>query len=121
MFIFNDISSKDFGITIISDNHLDKPKRNIELVQVHGRTGYVVVDNGSYENLSLEIQIAIDATERIDLVTTIEHIYKWLSTNDYKKITFADGVSFSAILTSDIKIDKFNDNVATAKLTFSCF
>ena len=118
IFIFNNNQSDDLGIIITSSNHLDRFKKRREFIQVPGRTGDLVLDDGSYENLELEITCVIEDEDNID--ERLKHIEKWLKTNDYSLLEFDDGVRFSAIYMEMKEMRKIIKNVVECKIVFSC-
>lgn len=118
IFIYNNNQSDDLGIIITSSNHLDRFKKRREFIQVPGRTGDLVLDDGSYENLELEITCVIEDEDNID--ERLDHIEDWLKTNDYSSLEFDDGVRFSAIYMEMREMRKIIKNVVECKLVFSC-
>lgn len=118
IFIFNNNQSDDLGIIITSSNHLDRFKKRREFIQVPGRTGDLVLDDGSYENLELEITCVIEDEDNID--ERLDHIEDWLKTNDYSLLEFDDGVRFSAIYVEMKEMRKIVKNVVECKIVFSC-
>lgn len=118
IFIFNNNQSDDLGIIITSSNHLDRFKKRREFIQVPGRTGDLVLDDGSYENLELEITCVIEDEDNID--ERLDHIEDWLKTNDYSLLEFDDGVRFSAIYMEMKEMRKIIKNVVECKIVFSC-
>ena len=64
-FIYDNISSQDFGIKIKKGgiNNFSSPQRSYEAIQVKGRNGDLIIDNGNYENFTLEIECYLDARE----------------------------------------------------------
>ena len=118
IFIFNNNQSDDLGIIITSSNHLDRFKKRREFIQVPGRTGDLVLDDGSYENLELEITCVIEDEDNID--ERLKHIEKWLKTNDYSLLEFDDGVRFSAIYMEMKEMRKIIKNVVECKIVFRC-
>ena len=118
IFIFNNNQSDDLGIIITSSNHLDRFKKRREFIQVPGRTGDLVLDDGSYENLELEITCVIE--DEYDVDERLDHIEDWLKTNDYSLLEFDDGVRFSAIYMEMKEMRKIIKNVVECKIVFSC-
>lgn len=52
-FMFDGKSSKDFGVYISGTGVFNAPERDVEEIEVPGRNGTIIVDNGRYKNLSL--------------------------------------------------------------------
>lgn len=55
-FIYDNISSQDFGIKIKKGgiNNFSSPQRSYETIQVKGRNGDLVIDNGTMRILHLK-------------------------------------------------------------------
>ena len=87
-FIYDNISSQEFGLKIKKDgiNNFSSPQRSYETIQVKGRNGDLIIDNGNYENFTLEIECYLDVRES-DLNAVSKELKKWLM-NDlkYKKL-----------------------------------
>lgn len=52
-FTFGDIDSRTYGVFISGSGVYDSPKRNYTEVAVAGRNGTLLIDQGSFENISL--------------------------------------------------------------------
>ena len=53
-------SSRDFCLKIKEINNLSSPSRALEVHEVLGRNGELIIDNGNYTNFRLQIQCFID-------------------------------------------------------------
>ena len=62
-FVYDGISSTDFNIVITKTNQLSGPERNIEVIDVDGRDGSLLIDKGNYKSFELEIECSIDASD----------------------------------------------------------
>ncbi|MDK0734736.1 hypothetical protein P7A61_04040 [Clostridium perfringens] len=122
MFAFNNILSTTHEIIVTKDNHLDKAKRNIELIKIPGRTGDLIFDDGSEENLIIVIECVVDATKQCDLNIKIDVIENWLKQDGYKPLVFLeDNTVFNAIFIGEIKPKLIAANLAELTLEFSCY
>lgn len=52
-FVFGDVNTDDYGIYVFSDRVYDAPKRDVDVVEVPGRNGALVFDNGRYEDIEM--------------------------------------------------------------------
>ena len=106
-FIFNGISSKKFGLKLKSSNHLSLPAKKYESISVPGRTGNLIIDDGSKENLQIELECYIDARVNANLPYLSRQIGTWLQDPiGYQTLSFSDGITFKAICTNQIDIDE---------------
>lgn len=120
-FEFDGINSKKYKLEIESSNHLSKPKKKIELISIPGRTGDLVIDDNSYENLQINLECFIDADNKYELKTLVDEINKWLYKNsEYRSLIFEDGTKFLAIPIDGIETDKLISDFADLKISFSC-
>lgn len=101
-FIFNGKSSKEFNIIIKKSNHLSLPSKSIESIKVPGRTGNLIIDDGSKENLEIELEVYIDCRKK-SLKIIRKEISIWLQDSiGYKELIFDDGVRFNAICSNQL-------------------
>lgn len=49
-FIFGDVDTRDYGIVVSNDNGFDSPERDVEEIEIPGRNGTLLLDNGRYKN-----------------------------------------------------------------------
>lgn len=56
-FIYNGISSADLGLYVGGKESFNAPARNIKKISVPGRNGDIVIDQGSYKNISVSYTI----------------------------------------------------------------
>ena len=47
-FIFDGKKSKDFGVYISGNAVYDAPEKDVELIEIPGRDGELIIDNGRY-------------------------------------------------------------------------
>ena len=59
-FTFNGVSSRDFNIKVKQSNHLSIPRKNLEFIEVQGRTDNLIIDEGCREMLDIQLECFID-------------------------------------------------------------
>lgn len=80
---FDGISSKDFGVYINGNQTYNAPARSREVINVPGRNGALLIDNGRYENVDLTYHAFIYR----DFSTNIEGLRNYLlSKTTYKRL-----------------------------------
>lgn len=52
-FIFDGIDSKGYGVYISGSGVYNAPERDIEVIEIHGRNGAYILDNGRFRNITL--------------------------------------------------------------------
>ena len=117
MFEFNGTNLKSLGVIALNSNYLDRFKRNIEKISVPGRTGNLIINNNSYDNLELEIECFLEDRTDIDAkLTTIENYL--LSAKDYSTLKFKNKI-FSAFFIEIKEIKNIVKNAITFKIVFT--
>ena len=117
-FSFNDKSCEYFGLELISSNHLTIPSKKIEIVAIPGRTGSLVIDDGSRENLTIDITCLLQTNSNMQI--QMKHIGDWLlNPIGYCSLNFSDGSRFKAVCIGNIEVSKITNSSAEIKLKFS--
>lgn len=120
-FKFNNISNEKYSLKYKESNHKSKPSKRIEFEAIPGRTGDLIISDGSRENLQLEIICYIDGRKEKDLNELSNEIDQWLNGHEgYKPLIFSDGIKFLAVYTGQINIDTIIKNFGEIRLVFSC-
>ena len=118
-FTFNGVSSRNFNLKVKKSNHLSKAKKRIELIEIPGRTGDLIVSDGSRENLNLEIVVYLDARD-LNTKEYSDRIDEWLNGHEgYKKLIFDDGTILDAIFIGQIDFENIVKNFEEIVLLFS--
>ena len=124
-FILNDKSNRDFNFKIKETNHLLRPKKKLELISIPGRTGDLIIDEGSRENFNLVITGYLDVkgdARELELVEVINELDKWLnSTTGYQTMEFDDGTILKVVFTGDIDPQYIVKNFSEITLEFSAY
>lgn len=106
-FKFNGISSETYGLKIKTSNHLSRPAKKIESISVPGRTGNLIIDDGSKENLQIELTCYVDARKNENLYQISKQIGSWLQDPiGYQLLEFSDGERFNAVCVNQIDINE---------------
>lgn len=58
--MIDDVNTKEFGMQLIDANIHDFPQRDVSLVQVPGRSGDLVLDNGRWVNIDITYKFAVE-------------------------------------------------------------
>ncbi|SCI46183.1 Phage-related protein [uncultured Clostridium sp.] len=122
IFTINNITNKDLNFKIKNSNHLTKPKKKIEIIDIPGRTGALIIDDGSRENFTLKIQGYIDARRNNDLKTICNELDKWLNgTTGYQTMTFDDGTTLKVVFIGEINPEYITRMCGELTLEFSAY
>ena len=121
-FVFNDVSSRTYNLKCKEINHLSFGAKSYETIKIPGRTGNLLIDDGSYENKEVPVIAYLDLRNKTGLQKkeAINGIKTWLiGHTGYKTLTFDDGISYQAIVSSvDVK-ELFNDYLQF-EINFEC-
>ena len=118
-FTFNGTSSGRYGLEVKNSNHLSRPAKKIESISVPGRTGNLIIDDGSKENLQIELECFVDARSNANLPFLTKQIGAWLQDPiGYQTLTMYDGTTFKAICTNQIEVSELVDNFAEISIRF---
>lgn len=84
--VFNGISSEDYRIQVEHPPGYETPERDYEIIHVPGRNGDIVLDKGSYKNVSRKYEIAVASHHR-EFTSQANDISKWLhSASGYARL-----------------------------------
>lgn len=118
-FTFNGTSSEQYGLKVKTSNHLSRPAKKIESIAIPGRTGNLIIDDGSKENLQIELECFVDARSNANLPHLAKQIGAWLQDPiGYQTLTMYDGTTFKAICTNQIDVSELIDNFAEISIRF---
>lgn len=75
-FIFKGKKSTDFGVEIVAFPEIIKPERDIESVEIPGKSGIYHIDNGTYKSYLLSISCCINSFAKNK--QHVDKIISWL-------------------------------------------
>ena len=84
-FTWNGKKSSDFGIIIKHKEIYKAPVRDVDFVEVPGRDGEVILDNGRYRNVDVTYQVRVK-----NVKSKLLEIANWLSAVGYQKLIDSD-------------------------------
>lgn len=127
-FSYNGRDSREFPIYITSKNSFDKPERDISIVEVPGRNGDIIIDNGKFKNLKIDYGLKFVAEnftgwDNYDFVSSYNKISEWLKpTAQYYNLTDSYDPNYyrKACLKSSIKLKQLHYDIGAFNVSFSC-
>lgn len=119
--IFNGRRSDEFGLHISGDGTYSAPQRQTEIITVPGRNGGLIIDNGTFENVSVTYSTTIVR----DLAKNTAALREWLlSTAGYCRLedTYHSDMFRLARYSGGVDFADFTQllRAASVKLTFDC-
>ena len=111
-FTFNGISSTSKNLKCKDISHLSFAVKSYESIKIPGRTGNLIIDDGSYENKAVEVVAYLDLRGKTaaQKKTAINDIKTWLiGPTGYKVLKFDDTIQYQAICKGVEISEVFND------------
>ena len=119
-FIFDGVSSSTFNAYVASSNFLDGASRDIKSVEIPGRSGNVILDNGRYNNFVMVVNVYI----RKDITQNAQDLKAFLLAHCSKYYTFEDSfapdVFRMARFTGEFVVETFDHQGGVFALEFDC-
>lgn len=120
-FAMSNKTNRDFNFKVKKSNHLTKSKKKLEFIDIPGRTGALIIDEGARENFTLVIQGYLDARSS-NLKTVCDELDTWLNgTTGYQTMTFDDGTILQVVFIGEIIPDDIIKNFGELTLEFSAY
>lgn len=122
LIVFNGISSKDVGIEVETFPEYTIPEREYEAIHVPGRNGDVIIDNGTYKNVSRSYDVSI-ATYDIPYHQKMSGVAKWLhSAPGYARLEDSYEPAFYrlAYYNESVSIENLFNEAGKTTINFIC-
>ena len=137
-FTFNNISCKNYNLKCKDISHISFASKSYESIKIPGRTGNLIIDDGSYENKTISIIAYLDIRDipierpivgyngdtpiygenRQDRINNIK---KWLiGHTGYKTLTFDDKFTYNAIVNGEIVFTEMFTDYYEITINFEC-
>lgn len=120
--MFGGVSSKDVGIEVETFPTYDIPERDFEVIHIPGRNGDIILDNGTYKNITRTYQVSI-ATYDISYHQKMAAVARWLcSSPGYLRLEDSYEPDFFryAYYNKKLNIENIFNEAGRAKLEFIC-
>lgn len=119
---FNGVSSADVGIEVEKFPSYDIPEKEYDIIHVPGRNGDIVIDTGTYKNVSRIYEVSI-ATRDIAFHRKMGRVAQWLySASGYARLedSYEPDSYRLAIYNKKVTIENLFNEAGKAKLEFNC-
>ena len=121
---FGNVDSSDYGIFISGESVFNSPERAVEIVTVPGRNGAVVIDQGRYENISVEYPAGVFGDDQTEFRTKLSQFRNALKAQlGYQRLTdtYHPNEYRMGVFVDAIEVDPVRYNTAGEfKLIFNC-
>ncbi len=122
--IFNNVSSEDLGLVVQTPPSYEFPGKDVESTHVIGRNGDVVIDNGSYKNVTRTYNVAVVFRKGTNFVQNANRIVEWLySSKGYARLedTYEPEYFRKAVYNSGgDNLSNYYDEATVIKISFVC-
>ena len=121
-FIFDGYDSRDYGVYITGAAVYNAPARDVEMIDVPGRNGAIMIDRGRFSNITVTYPAAIAATSAADFRDGIAAFRNLLaSRKGYCRLTddYNPGEYREAVYAAGLDVDAIQ-NGGQFEITFEC-
>ena len=78
MFTYKGKSSKDMYLRVLNEVVFTSPTRDVNVIQIPGRDGDIIMNNGRYESVIRTVPCRLETPEDINVEQVINDINNWL-------------------------------------------
>ena len=120
---FNGKSSSSFGITVECYPSPNRPARRGAVLQIPGRNGNLVIEDGTYENVTLKFDVYLSA-EPANLYDRAAPVANWLlGSSGYQRLTteYEPDIFRLARFAGPLDIEAIFNSYGRATLEFDCY
>lgn len=121
-FIFDGYDSRDYGVYITGAAVYNAPARDVEMIDVPGRNGAIMIDRGRFSNITVTYPAAIAATSAADFRDGIAAFRNLLaSRKGYCRLSddYNPGEYREAVYAAGLDVDAIQ-NGGQFEITFEC-
>lgn len=121
--VFNSISSKDLGVEVETFPTYEVPEKVYQVISVPGRNGDVVVDTGTYKNVSRIYNVSIATYDRVPYHQKMGKVAEWLhSASGYAVLEDSYEPEFYryAYYNNAVSIENLFNEAGRAEIEFIC-
>lgn len=120
--VFNGIPSTDYGIRIEKPPVYALPERDYDVVHIPGRNGDIVIDNGSYKNVSRTYDISVGEIDG-DFTKLVAGVSEWLhSCSGYARLedSYEPDYFRQAYYVADAEMENLFHKAGKMSVEFNC-
>lgn len=122
--IFNGKQSSDYGIVVENPPSYVFPKRRVESITVPGRNGNIIIDEGAYDNVTREYNIAAGHFWEERFTEIAQSISHWLNSagGNYARLedSYEPEIFRMATYTEETEIVNILQQAGRATVSFDC-
>ena len=118
---FNGVTSSSLGVEVETFPDYVAPQKDYEVIHIPGRNGDIIIDSGTYQNVSLNYKISVATYNRTSFTTKMNNVVEWLhSSSGYARLEDSYNSDFyrMAYFPGDVNIENLFDEAGRAEITF---
>lgn len=123
-FTYNGVNFASFGLYIKKHNTYDSGARNVTEINVPGRNGTIIIDNGNYENVKISYDCRLLPLENqynsFTQQTAAVKEALYADVGNYHSLTDTYGESHTATFTSALNFTEVVKGALDVTITFNC-
>lgn len=87
LIVYSGGASANYGIVVGEAPSFEKPTKRMQIFNIPGRNGSVVLDEGSYNDTTRTYNVWLSDNEELDLTSTVYNVCEWLfSPSGYQRL-----------------------------------
>lgn len=119
---YNGTLLNSLGLKVKSSNHTNLASKSYESIKVAGRTGNLIVDDGSFENKQIELVFLWDLRKSSNVKGEITRLKGILQGHKgYRDLSFDDGFIFNAICNGEVVFNELVRNYYEVNIVFEAY
>lgn len=122
-FTFDGKSSLDYGVYLTGEGVFNAPERAVEMLEIPGRNGSFILDQGRFQNISVTYKAGIVDYSETDFATRVSNVRNWLCSKvGYKRLEddYNPNEYRMAAFVAGIEVDHADLQTGEFEITFDC-
>lgn len=123
-FTYNGVNFANFGLYVKKHNTYDSGARNVTEINVPGRNGTIIIDNGNYENIKVSYDCRLLPLENeysgFEEQTAAVKTALYTDVGNYHTLTDTYGKSHIAAFTAALNFTEVVKGALDVTVTFNC-
>lgn len=118
---YNSVLLNSIGLKVKSSNHTSLSSKSYESIKVPGKTGNLIIDDGSFENKKIELIFLWDLRNE-NVKSRIKQLRNLLQGHKgYRDLIFDDGFVFNAICSGEVVINDITKDYFEVNVVFDAY
>lgn len=118
---YNSVLLNSIGLKVKSSNHTSLSSKSYESIKVPGKTGNLIIDDGSFENKKIELIFLWDLRNE-NVKSRIKQLGNLLQGHKgYRDLIFDDGFVFNAICSGEVVINDITKDYFEVNVVFDAY